>query len=363
MEAQIAAADEQLIPGLSYKLPAAASFIVDRSAATFWPEGGNQYTPTGVKVLRYTLSSHTDYIDPHTMHLAFTLRNDSADTNLVFRAHNPLTVFSRMRLLASGTLVEDQMYYGRVCAMQDLFTPPARRFSRECLQGFPRDASAFGASTYAMNNDVKPIPPGESVKVCCPIYAGICQQHLLVPMKYCPLTFEFELNARVAAYTATGSSTAFTISDARILADVVQVDGALEERVAKHLQSGKGLPLSLSTWSTTMNTITPSITNGAFAIQLARAFSRVKTFFGSMSSGAGGDGTEVYEFLHPMNSSAYRADRDVLEWSLHIGAKTMPQYPVKSVAESAFHLQKALGLTVADEGLGDGRPIGWGNGP
>ena len=56
MEAHVASSEDQLVPGLSYKLPSAAKYIHSRDSVTQWPQAGNQYGPTGVRLLRFHLS-------------------------------------------------------------------------------------------------------------------------------------------------------------------------------------------------------------------------------------------------------------------------------------------------------------------
>jgi len=351
MEAHIAAADEQLLPGISYKLPSAASFITERRSSTFFNEGGNSYSPAGVKVLRFSLSDPTAYLDPHTACLALTITNNSSTTPLEFRSHNPMTMFSRCRVLMGGTLVEDINYFGRVQAQLDLWTPPARRATMECLLGVPREA-ATAPDLYAASYAPHVIAPGANLKICYPIRTGLFQQHLAIPLRYAgPVVLEFELSSNVSGFTKVGSSTDFTLTDCRVLADVFTIDDSLQEKVSKHLMSSGSLPISFSSWSTTMNVISPSHVNGAFSIQLARAFSRVKTLYASMAT-INDDGTQSYQWFHPIDAAQYNPDRDTLQWQYMVGSRSMPDHACRSVAESAMHLLKSLNLTAAEEGLG-----------
>ena len=48
---------------------------------------------------------------------------------------------------------------------------------------------------------------------------------------------------------------------------------------------------------------------------------------------------------------AYNPPQDVVEFQLHVGSETMPQYPIRSLAEFAYHLEKALDLTASVEGI------------
>ena len=137
MENQILShASEQLIPGLSYTLGPTAQFVRSRQATTFFPSGGNQYSITGVRVLRFELQSGGDmFLDPATIRLAFTLRNleTTAIRPLKPLDNSPLCLFQRLRVLMKGTLVEDINYLHRTENMFDILLPPQRRkCARRC---------------------------------------------------------------------------------------------------------------------------------------------------------------------------------------------------------------------------------------
>ena len=69
MENQVLShASEQLIPGLSYTLGPTAQFVRSRQATTFFSSGGNQYSVSGVRVLRFELQSGGDvFLDLSTI--------------------------------------------------------------------------------------------------------------------------------------------------------------------------------------------------------------------------------------------------------------------------------------------------------
>ena len=76
MEAVAQGVEDYLIDGLSFKLNPGASYITNRRSVTFFPTGGNEYSPTGVKVIRVALTGN-DWIDPETFRMSFTLNNTS----------------------------------------------------------------------------------------------------------------------------------------------------------------------------------------------------------------------------------------------------------------------------------------------
>ena len=72
MEHHVQSVDDALIGGLSYKLKAGASYVTDRRSVTFFASGGNQYSSTGVKVMRFNLASDA-WMDPSTFRIQFQL--------------------------------------------------------------------------------------------------------------------------------------------------------------------------------------------------------------------------------------------------------------------------------------------------
>ena len=74
MEHHVQSIDDALIGGLSYKLKAGASYVQDRRSVTFFASGGNQYSPSGVKVCKFNIVAD-QWLDPSTFRVMFTLSN------------------------------------------------------------------------------------------------------------------------------------------------------------------------------------------------------------------------------------------------------------------------------------------------
>ena len=81
METQMQIVEGSLIDELSCRLPNNANFIQDRRSVTFFPSGGNEYTPCDVKMIKFHLAG-TDWLDPTTVRIQFTLHNRSANAAL-----------------------------------------------------------------------------------------------------------------------------------------------------------------------------------------------------------------------------------------------------------------------------------------
>jgi len=117
MEGHAQSVEDNLIDSLSFKLRPGASYVTNRRSVTFWPQGGNQYTPTGVKVIKIALNSD-QWLDPSTVKIFFTIQNtttlaDKALPKLYPLIAGPWGFFRRMRCICGGQIVEDIDNYGR----------------------------------------------------------------------------------------------------------------------------------------------------------------------------------------------------------------------------------------------------------
>ena len=74
MEHHVQSIDDQLIGNLSYKLKVGASYVSDRRSVTFFASGGNQYSPSGVKVRKFNIVAD-QWLDPPTFRVMFTVNN------------------------------------------------------------------------------------------------------------------------------------------------------------------------------------------------------------------------------------------------------------------------------------------------
>ena len=72
MEHHAQSVDDALIGGLSYKLKAGASYVTNRRQCHYFASGGNTYSPTGVKVMKFNLTGD-QWLDPSTFRVAFHL--------------------------------------------------------------------------------------------------------------------------------------------------------------------------------------------------------------------------------------------------------------------------------------------------
>ena len=109
MEHHAQSVDDALIGGLSYKLKAGASYVTNRRSVSFFASGGNQYSPNGVKVCRFNLTSD-HWMDPYTFRVMFQLNNKDYTSDGVTWVEplswNPAVFFRRARILPVAKLLK-----------------------------------------------------------------------------------------------------------------------------------------------------------------------------------------------------------------------------------------------------------------
>ena len=123
MESSVQSAKDYLIDGLSFQLAPGASYITRRRSVSFFPQGGNLYSPTGVKVIKINFNG-ADWLDPSTTRLHFTVVNDETSGAKILRPlSGPHGFFRRIRVLVGGTVVEDIDDANRVAEMMNILSP------------------------------------------------------------------------------------------------------------------------------------------------------------------------------------------------------------------------------------------------
>ena len=133
MESSVQSAKDYLIDGLSFQLAPGASYITRRRSVSFFPQGGNSYSSTGVKVIKINFNG-SDWLDPSTTRLQFTLVNDDAVKGLR-PIGGPHSFFRRVRVLVGCTVVEDIDDANRVAETMNILSPQQVRDNVD-MEGF-----------------------------------------------------------------------------------------------------------------------------------------------------------------------------------------------------------------------------------
>ena len=192
METHIQSVDDTLIESLSFKLPNSANFINDRRSVSFFPSGGNSYSPNGVKVIKFHLTG-SDWLDPSSLRIQFRLSNPTQD-NLKLLNPLPANFFRRLRILAGGQVIEDIDCYNRVYNMIHMMLPVERRLN-DYAEGF--GIGEASEDPWSANIDPRDIlggidagdyPPwihkGDSRVVLFPLFCGLMNQSKCLPLRF-----------------------------------------------------------------------------------------------------------------------------------------------------------------------------------
>ena len=379
MEAITNGAEDFLIDGLSFKLPPGASYVTDRKSSTFWATGSNVYkSQSGVKVVKFQLNGDDgNWLDPSSVVFQFEIKNTSADTNKWLRPLGGAHLFFRRLRILSGSLIEDVQDFGRYMEMMLSLQSEGARINDD-IQSFgrrwdsptilqvedtikatttPADIATRDARVAAAKHQLVPfITAGKSKVVNFKILSGLFNQPKYLPLKFLPITLEFELadteDAIVspAAYadpwtglfTPALTSNEWEITNCCIKCDICTLDNSLNNEYTAHLLSGKALPITYSTYISQQS----AISGTQFSVQIIRAVSRLQrvflTFFSNTYSGPFEKSSII--FYHPMHTSGnYDPDKE-LQIQLQIGSKLIPEYPCQSLSECFYHLKKSLNL-------------------
>lgn len=367
MEHHAQSIDDALISGLSYKLKAGASYVTNRRSVSYMATGGNQYSSSGVKVMRFNLTGD-QWMDPSTFRIMFQLNNKLQSEGSNFRSlkplsWNPAVFFRRARLIAGGQIVEDIDSFNRLslmltaCMTEDEQLDIANEGFGSFDNKVDRIADVTGDEDVDERKRYREADYNEagvvmkSRRVSFKPLLGLFNQEKLLPLRYCPLQIELELVNSGDDAVFVGTHAGFTygnqwdITDIQCKCDLLTLDNALENEYASHLLSGKSLPINFSTWNHT-NQATNS--DKDFSAHISRALTRLKSVFLTLhhTTSDAANYKECNSLYHPMGGAttteAYKFTDEHSVW-LQIGSQQIPEYPINSVSEAYYQLKKAVG--------------------
>jgi hypothetical protein len=348
MEHHAQSVDDALIGGLSYKLKAGASYVTNRRSVSFFPQGGNSYSPNGVKVIKFNLTGD-QWLDPSTFRIHFQLNNDNPALALEPLSWNPAVFFRRVRLLGGGQVIEDIDSFNRLSMMLQSVASEKEQMSI-AAEGFGSydERVALPADdhrkTFLSADHDKAGAVGESRRVLFKPHLGLLNQDKLIPIRYLPLQIELELvsNSTDCVYVSALHSSSWTISDCQVKCDLLTLDNALDNEYAALLLSGKSLPINFSSWN---HTVQQTGGDKNFSVNISRALTRLKSVFVTLhKEGADAYLKECNQFYHPaLNYNVPFNNHSEHQYWIQIGSQKWPEYPILSSSESYYQLQKTVG--------------------
>jgi hypothetical protein len=130
LETHIAGAEDKLLDSLHFAGKTSASYVTERRSVSFAPQAASNFTPQGVRLMRFNLADQNGWLVGDTMRLVFRLHNARTDEDLSPICDSPASMFRRMRLIGNGSaMIEDVEEYGRVHEMFSLLQSSARRYN------------------------------------------------------------------------------------------------------------------------------------------------------------------------------------------------------------------------------------------
>ena len=381
MESHAQSAEDYLIEGLSFKLAPGASYVTNRRSVTFYPQGGNSYSPNGVKVIRLALTGE-GWLDPSTVRVMFDLNNTASGTEKYLKTiGGPWSFFRRMRLLANGVVIEDIDNYARTHQMFHTLVSPSKR-ANDTIEGFGWEGDILRNRGTHAHPDGLPgqnaltyygMAPGAGRTVLFKPLSGLFSQTKYIPLRFCPLILELEVVndftdpvvvatppafgvIDLEAFTPQNSSTEWLISQVQIKCDLVTLDSGLENEYTAHLLKGGNLPINYDTYISQMQTIA----DYNYSCNITRSLTRLKSVFVNFDGDATGEigpagpltlplsGAEFRksfnDFYHPSGDNIIQRQDKEIEFQIQIGSKMYPEYPIRSVQEAFSQLVKCLGV-------------------
>jgi hypothetical protein len=378
---------DQLLPGLSFRLPDAANYVNGRVSSTFFPQGSAYYRSSGTRLIRFVIAD-PNLVDLSTIRLSFLLKNEDNAKTLAITPPVPMAMFQRIRIYVGGTLVEDILMSGRLAGLLDRMKSVTRRWSDALSYGV-QDTNAPAVSVQGANPGTVAQYPDSSIlrgplflgmaaggeqRIITPILSGLLATHWWLPTKFAPVTIELELVNSPAQCCARGGnleggaaawSQDFSLSDVRLLADVCTVDNSVMEELSRVLLEGGALPMHFTSYANTMHTLTlQGESNQSFAVTHARSFSRIKSIFLTFDSpDARGifntehslflnwHGRDNYDDYYGAGGSYNSAFGEGWRFQFATGSLLVPQIPMSSSAEAWYSLSKTLGMHASLESV------------
>ena len=334
MEAISAAQSDHLVASLDFRLKDdSASYVIDRQEVSYFAPS-NFYSPTGVKVIRFSLSG-TGFLDLSSLVFTALFTNDDSSKVLVPLCQEANSVFSRMRIVIGGSTAEDLQYFNRLSHTLFQCMPHERQEMLGAL-GFINDTAPSGG-THGVSPSEIPASGSETI-VMQPFASGLCTQPLWLPMFALGsggCVVELELcEATDMCNTASTHSTSWHLSDCRALASVITVDSALMEQYAQHLLS-KPFLIPYKSWTTIMNALPDS---SDWDVSIARSFTRLCTVMATLSQADSDNNKQVNTLYSPAGTAG-----DTIQTTLQAGDKKWSIYDRKGAAQQFYFLMQTLG--------------------
>ena len=192
MEATLSDITDELVDSFNFKLNPSATYVTERRNCTFFSQGSNTYSPSGVRVLKFNLSSN-GWLDPSSVRIMYTLVNEDTTANHFLRpVSGPWSMFRRLRITCQGVTIEDINQFDKISHMFSLLSTD-EYLANTHIEGF--GCEPYLDNMELLDGDVnRGIPGGKSKVVCFKPLCGLFgeSQKKALPLPYCNIVLELE---------------------------------------------------------------------------------------------------------------------------------------------------------------------------
>jgi hypothetical protein len=348
--------------GLDYTISNVGAYVEAKRENQISAISGDVFSPSGNRIVRFSLGSSTEFLVPESLCLSFDVRNNDATAGhtLKFGSYSPNVCFQRVRVLFGAAVVEDIEHYSRLSSALTLYHTQERR-QADAAMGLGRVGA--DANNLHFDGSATIAPSGVKRVVCHPFPLGITRVQQLIPLAAtAPLQLEFYLSAaQDAVIQVANGSNNWSILNVKLHYDTVLLSDSLTSRMLQHLKAGKPLKMLMSSWSCQSQSIPAN--QHSFDIQSQRSFNSVKSVmfncWRQVQSGNPLANVQTWPKTHlflgplcandaagapgPEDATRTETAANSAELQLQLGSWRWPTVPAKGVAELQMMLRKATG--------------------
>ncbi len=352
MEALLSSGGPQtdvLVGPLKYGLDPQGSYVQSRRSSTCF-SNVNSASPSGVKTITINLGSSSEWLDGSTVLLSMLITNGDNNLSLWPATPEASCLFDRLQVRLGSTLVEDIQEYGKLShIMTKLSMSPQKKLDHAQL-GFGTQVPASNPNYYlADQHDARTIVGQGSKRIFLRLdLSGLFSQHRWIPLfalggqgLQIQLSLAPAVQSLIVSEAGNTYSHLYTLTDIRLLADMVSLSGELQESYNAALLNGTSLKMPIKSWETIVNYL-PADSSGSFDVAISKNYTRLATLFAVFNQNPPGDNSGKTKIV---NSNYFpTASAEVVTYALHMGSHRVPDNDVRGTTEAWWRLQGALGL-------------------
>ena len=189
LETHLAGSSDSLVDGLFFGGRNTASYVVERRDAQFHPSSASAFEVTGVRLIRFNLADVSGWLDGASLRFAFTVTETGGATQLSPITITPLSMFRRMRIIANGScVVEDIEDLGRVAQLFAMLQSSQQVYNLASETWGVQES----ASTLSHPSTPQHITANGSKQLLVRLPSSFLQNGRWIPLHMVPLTIEME---------------------------------------------------------------------------------------------------------------------------------------------------------------------------